>query len=170
MNIKPQPKLSITCATHAYVDSMVSWRVMAGLVKRPDSGWGSEFAIRNRTRFLKTHPLKSRWVFMPHRFQQATHEKNHERNTSQPETKPARVAAGRLDSFFRHLPEQVRDVVLPFLAIYMTSMGYSPAQSGMAIAAYGVGSLAAALIGGYLADRIGRRRTIMLSMFPWRLP
>jgi len=67
--------------------------------------------------------------------------------------------------FFGTFLNKFGTFVLPFLAIYMTSMGYSPAQSGMAIAAYGVGSLAAALIGGYLADRIGRRRTIMLSMF-----
>ena len=55
--------------------------------------------------------------------------------------------------------------VLPFLAIYMTRMGYSTAQAGLAIAAYGIGSLCASLIGGHLADRLGRRRTIVLSMF-----
>ena len=55
--------------------------------------------------------------------------------------------------------------VLPFLAIYMTRMGYSTAQAGLAIAAYGIGSLCASLIGGHLADRLGRRKTIVLSMF-----
>ncbi|HWQ91921.1 MAG TPA: MFS transporter [Clostridia bacterium] len=55
--------------------------------------------------------------------------------------------------------------VLPFLAIYMTSLGYSSAQAGLAIGAYGVGTLIACFIGGCLADRLGRRKTIVLSMF-----
>jgi len=55
--------------------------------------------------------------------------------------------------------------VLPFLAIYMTRRGYSTSQAGLAIAAYGIGSLCASLIGGHLADRLGRRKTIVLSMF-----
>src|SRR5512138_663933 len=55
--------------------------------------------------------------------------------------------------------------VLPFLAIYMTSLGYSVSQSGLAIAGYGVGTLLASLLGGHLAERFGRRTTIVLSMF-----
>src|SRR5882762_8433074 len=55
--------------------------------------------------------------------------------------------------------------VLPFLAIYMASLGYTTAQAGLAMAAYGIGSLVASLLGGYLADRLGRRKTIVLSMF-----
>jgi MFS family permease len=55
--------------------------------------------------------------------------------------------------------------VLVFLILYLTRAGYSPAQAGLAVGAYGVGAIAAALIGGQLADRIGRRNTIALSMF-----
>ena len=55
--------------------------------------------------------------------------------------------------------------VMPFLAIYLTRSGYSAAQAGLAISTYGGGHLVASMLGGHLADRIGRRHTIALSMF-----
>lgn len=55
--------------------------------------------------------------------------------------------------------------VMPFLAIYLTRHGFAVTQAGIAISAYGAGHLSASMLGGYLADRIGRRRTIALSMF-----
>ena len=55
--------------------------------------------------------------------------------------------------------------VMPFLAIYMTRQGYSPTQAGLAVSAYGAGHMCASMLGGHLADRIGRRHTIALSMF-----
>lgn len=55
--------------------------------------------------------------------------------------------------------------VVPFLALYLTRQGHTPAQTGLAIGSYGAGNLAAALLGGHLADKIGRRKTIVLSMF-----
>ena len=54
--------------------------------------------------------------------------------------------------------------VLPFFALYLTGRGFSAAQAGLAIGAYGLGGLVARLFGGLLADRIGRRNTIALSM------
>jgi MFS family permease len=39
------------------------------------------------------------------------------------------------------------------------------AEAGLAASAYGAGSLASAAVGGYLADRFGRRGTIAVSMF-----
>jgi MFS family permease len=54
--------------------------------------------------------------------------------------------------------------VLPFMTLYLTERGYSAPQAGAAIAAYGLGGLSAQLAGGLLADRIGRRTTIALSM------
>jgi MFS family permease len=55
--------------------------------------------------------------------------------------------------------------VIPFLALYMTRQGFTTGEAGLAIAAYGVGHLFASALGGYLADTIGRRKTIVLSMF-----
>jgi MFS family permease len=66
--------------------------------------------------------------------------------------------------FFGTFLNKFGTFVLPFLAIYMTRLGYSTAQAGLAIGAYGIGTLGACLLGGCLADRLGRRKTIVLSM------
>jgi MFS family permease len=55
--------------------------------------------------------------------------------------------------------------VVPFLTLYLTGRGFSLAATGFAVGAYGAGNLLASLLGGYLTDRIGRRNTIVLSMF-----
>ena len=55
--------------------------------------------------------------------------------------------------------------VLPFLALYLTHRGYTVAQAGLALSAYGVGSASAAAAGGVLADHVGRRSTIAISMY-----
>jgi MFS family permease len=55
--------------------------------------------------------------------------------------------------------------VVPFLTLYLTGRGYSLTAAGLAVSAYGAGNLVASLVGGHLADRLGRRETIMLSMF-----
>jgi MFS family permease len=63
--------------------------------------------------------------------------------------------------------------VIPFLTIYAAdhfrAMGYSTERAteaaALTLTSYGVGHLIAALAGGYLADKIGRRKTIALSMF-----
>jgi MFS family permease len=55
--------------------------------------------------------------------------------------------------------------VLVFLVLYLTDRGYSASQAGVAIGTYGAGALVASWIGGTLADRIGRKQTIALSMF-----
>jgi MFS family permease len=55
--------------------------------------------------------------------------------------------------------------VIPFLILYLTRIGFTPAQAGLAVGAYGLGHLVASMAGGHLADRIGRRNTIVLSMF-----
>src|SRR5437016_7547128 len=55
--------------------------------------------------------------------------------------------------------------VIPFLVLYMTRQGFSTGEAALAIGAYGAGNLVASGLGGYLADRIGRRKTIAFSMF-----
>ena len=55
--------------------------------------------------------------------------------------------------------------VIPFLAIYLRQLGYPPSITGYALAAFGVGGLCASLIGGYLADKIGRKPTLLISCF-----
>lgn len=54
--------------------------------------------------------------------------------------------------------------VVIYLTLYLAKQGYSPTQAGLAVGGYGAGNVAAAAFGGFLADRVGRRRTIVLSM------
>jgi MFS family permease len=67
--------------------------------------------------------------------------------------------------FFGTFLNKFGTFVMPFLAIYLTKLGYTPGQAGLAVAAYGCGVLCASILGGYLADSFGRRKTIVLSMF-----
>jgi MFS family permease len=55
--------------------------------------------------------------------------------------------------------------VIPFLVIYLRNRGFAERDAALALVGYGAGHLAASGFGGYLADRIGRRKTIALSMF-----
>ncbi|HZD78519.1 MAG TPA: MFS transporter, partial [Actinomycetota bacterium] len=55
--------------------------------------------------------------------------------------------------------------IIPFLTLYITARGYSAPQAGLGVAAYGLGAVGAQGFGGVLADRLGRRNTIALSMF-----
>ncbi len=52
-----------------------------------------------------------------------------------------------------------------FLVLYLLSRGYTLTQAGLAASVYGIGSIGASALGGYLADRLGRRATILCSMF-----
>jgi MFS family permease len=54
--------------------------------------------------------------------------------------------------------------VMPFMTLYLTHRGFSVPQAGVALAMYGVGGVAAQFLGGWLADRIGRRNAIGFSM------
>jgi MFS family permease len=54
---------------------------------------------------------------------------------------------------------------LTFLVLYLTRRGVSIARAGAAVAAFGAGGMAAGVVGGHLADRLGRRNTMAVSMF-----
>ena len=55
--------------------------------------------------------------------------------------------------------------VLPFITLYLTDRGYTVPQAGLGLAGYGLGAIGAQGVGGLLADRLGRRNTIAVSMF-----
>ncbi len=55
--------------------------------------------------------------------------------------------------------------VVPFLVLFLTARGLSKEMAGAAAGLFGVGVIGAAVLGGYLSDRIGRRKTIAVSMF-----
>ncbi len=67
--------------------------------------------------------------------------------------------------FFGTFLNKFGGFVVPFLTLYLTNAGYSVNQAGLAVSAYGLGNLGASLLGGHLADKLGRRKTILLSMF-----
>jgi MFS family permease len=67
--------------------------------------------------------------------------------------------------FFGTFLNKFGSFVVPFLALYLTKKGYSIGQAGIAIGAYGAGNVIATILGGHLADHLGRRKTIVLSMF-----
>jgi MFS family permease len=51
-----------------------------------------------------------------------------------------------------------------FLVLFMTSRGFDDVQAGLALGAYGAGSVVGVLVGGTFSDRIGARRTIVFGM------
>jgi MFS family permease len=55
--------------------------------------------------------------------------------------------------------------VWPFLTIYLTRRGYTLGDTAWAISAVGAGALVGSFCGGWLADHIGRRNTIVIGTF-----
>lgn len=55
--------------------------------------------------------------------------------------------------------------VIPFLTLYLTGRGFSVGQAGIAIGVYGIGNVLATIVGGFMADHFGRRKTIAVAMF-----
>src|SRR5215211_6513985 len=58
----------------------------------------------------------------------------------------------------------VGSFLMLFLTLYLTQKGFTPYHAGIALGAWGVGRIVGAFIGGAIADRIGYRYTMALSM------
>ena len=56
--------------------------------------------------------------------------------------------------------------VIPFLTLYLTGQrGVSVSQAALTVSLFGAGSFVAQLAGGELADRLGRRPVLLMSLF-----
>src|SRR5437764_9738176 len=55
--------------------------------------------------------------------------------------------------------------VFPFLALFLTARGMSPSTTGFVASLFAGGMIFAGPVGGALADRIGRRPTLLLGLF-----
>ncbi|MBX5482411.1 MAG: MFS transporter [Myxococcaceae bacterium] len=56
--------------------------------------------------------------------------------------------------------------VVPFLAIYLTDQRHlSTGEAGSIVAVFGLGALLSSPTGGYFADRVGRRATLLFGLF-----
>jgi len=55
-------------------------------------------------------------------------------------------------------------MVIPFLTVYLTSHGYSLAQAGYVMAAFGFGSILGGYLGGRLTDRFGHYYVQVISL------
>ncbi|AJW80223.1 MFS transporter [Clavibacter michiganensis] len=88
----------------------------------------------------------------------------------------ARAGAGRVGTW-RRLPAEVRILVLaravnrlgaftlPFLTVVLTvDLGASLATAGLVVALFGAATIPSRILGGILADAIGRRSTIALGL------
>ncbi|MDO0930387.1 MFS transporter [Streptomyces sp. DG2A-72] len=65
----------------------------------------------------------------------------------------ASILIGRLGCF-----------VAPFLVLYLTAeRGYSASFAGLVAALFGAGGAVASVVGGMLADRMGRRTTLLVA-------
>jgi len=55
--------------------------------------------------------------------------------------------------------------VMPLLALYLTGQrGLSVEQAGLVVSLLGAGALLSGPVGGYFADRVGRRRTLVAAL------
>jgi MFS family permease len=56
--------------------------------------------------------------------------------------------------------------VIPLLTIYLTTVRKeSVADAGLAVSVFGLGQIASSIVGGQLSDRVGRKATMVISLF-----
>lgn len=63
------------------------------------------------------------------------------------------------------LVNTVGSFLMLFLTLYLTQKGFEPFHAGLALGAWGAGRIAGAFVGGTIADRMGYRFAMALSMF-----
>ncbi len=87
-----------------------------------------------------------------------------------PLSRRARAALGGLPGAFWTLwcgivVSRVATFVSPMLAVYLVrDRGFAPAAAGRVVSLYGLGVVLSGLLGGMLADRLGRRPTLLLGL------
>ncbi len=59
------------------------------------------------------------------------------------------------------------DFVFPFLSLALVARGYAVQDVGLVLSLLGAGELVSAPVGGFLADAIGRRTTLVVSLVSW---
>ncbi|MEU4192424.1 MFS transporter [Kribbella sp. NPDC026611] len=64
------------------------------------------------------------------------------------------------------LVNRAGDFLPVFIVLYLTGRGFSAAAAGVVLGVSGLGNILGNAVGGYLADRIGRKWTIVLSSVP----
>jgi MFS family permease len=62
------------------------------------------------------------------------------------------------------LINRIGGFVMPLLALYLSRRGLSAEHVGFSVGLYGVGNVAGSQVGGVLADRIGRRRMLLVGL------
>ena len=63
--------------------------------------------------------------------------------------------------FSGQLVNALASFVFPFMALFLRDRGFSTAQAGLTVSAFGAGTLLAAPLAGTLTDRLGRRPTML---------
>jgi MFS family permease len=64
------------------------------------------------------------------------------------------------------LVNRLGSFVVPFLSLYlMRERGFREEQAGLVVSLHGAGSVLAALVGGTLADLVGRRKTLLAGLW-----
>nr|WP_166273116.1 MFS transporter [Saccharibacillus alkalitolerans] len=62
----------------------------------------------------------------------------------------------------------VTSMSIPFLAIYLTgTMGVPATLTGLIVAASSLAGVSVSFYGGYISDRIGRKKVMLVSVFCW---
>lgn len=81
-----------------------------------------------------------------------------------PQVPPGRFPPAIWALLFTTLIARAFGFAYPFLSYHLKDLGYSTQSVGQALAVFGIGWLIGQLITGWAADRIGRRRTLVIAM------